>query len=45
MSTKVSPFMGGLGLDARGIFEVEANSTVTIGSGSGNVVVGTITAT
>ena len=45
MSTKVSPFSGGLGIDARGIFEVEANSTVTIGSGSGNVVVGTITAT
>jgi len=37
--------MGGLGLDATGVFEVEANSTVTVGGGSGNVVVGTITAT
>ena len=36
--------MGGLGLDATGVFEVEANSTVTVGGGSGNVVVGTITA-
>jgi len=44
MSTKVTPFMGGLGLDARGVLEVEANSTVTIGGGSGNLVVGSITA-
>jgi hypothetical protein len=45
MSIKVSPFMGGLGLDATGVFEVQANSTVTVGGGSGNVVVGTISAT
>jgi len=45
MSIKVSRFMGGLGLDATGVFEVEANSTVTVGGGSGNVVVGTISAT
>lgn len=44
MSVKVSRFMGGLGLDATGVFEVEANSTVTVGGGSGNVVVGTISA-
>jgi hypothetical protein len=44
MSQKVSRFMGGLGLDATGVFEVEANSTVTVGGGSGNVVVGTVTA-
>lgn len=37
--------MGGLGLNATGVFEVEANSTVTVGGGSGNVVVGTISAT
>jgi len=45
MSQKVTRFMGGLGLDATGVFEVEANSTVTVGGGSGNVVVGTISAT
>jgi hypothetical protein len=47
MSTKVSPFMGGLGLDARSKFEVLANATVTVGDGTttGNIVVGTITAT
>ena len=45
MSQKVSRFMGGLGLNATGVFEVEANSTVTVGGGSGNVVVGTISAT
>jgi len=44
MSQKVSPFMGGLGLDATGVFEVEANSTITVGGGSGNIVVGTISA-
>jgi len=44
MSIKVTPFMGGLGLDATGVLEVEANSTVTIGGGSGNLVVGSITA-
>ena len=47
MSTKVSPFMGGLGIDARSKFEVLANATVTVGDGTttGNIVVGTITAT
>jgi hypothetical protein len=47
MSTKVSPFSGGLGIDARSKFEVLANATVTIGDGTttGNIVVGTITAT
>lgn len=45
MSVKVSRFMGGLGLDATGVFEVEANSSITVGGGSGNVTVGTITAT
>lgn len=46
MSTKVSPFMGGLGIDARSKFSVLANATVTVGDGSttGNIVVGTITA-
>ena len=43
MSQKVTKFMGGLGLDATDVFEVEANSTVTVGGGSGNVVVGTVT--
>ena len=37
--------MGGLGLDATGVFEVEANSSVRVGDGSGNITVGTITAT
>ena len=47
MSTKVSPFSGGLGIYARSKFEVLANATVTIGDGTttGNIVVGTITAT
>ena len=47
MSTKVSPFSGRLGIDARSKFEVLANATVTIGDGTttGNIVVGTITAT
>ena len=43
MSQKVTKFMGGLGLDVTDVFEVEANSTVTVGGGSGNVVVGTVT--
>ena len=44
MSTKVSAFSGGLGIDARNKFE--ANATVTVGDGStaGNINVGTITA-
>ena len=42
MSTKLSAFMGGLGIDARDKLEVAANSTVTVGDGStkGNVHVG-----
>ena len=41
MSTKVSQFMGGLGIDARDKFEVASNATVTVGgSGTGNVVLG-----
>ena len=45
MSVKVSPYLGGLGLDATGVFEVQSNSTVTVGGGSGNVVVGKVEAT
>lgn len=47
MSIKVSPFMGGLGIDATNKFEVLSNATVTVGNGTttGNIVVGTITAT
>tara|TARA_B100002019_G_scaffold170626_1_gene147526 strand:+ start:476 stop:835 length:360 start_codon:yes stop_codon:yes gene_type:complete len=46
MSTKVSAFSGGLGIDARNKFEILANATVTVGDGSttGNINVGTITA-
>jgi cytoskeletal protein CcmA (bactofilin family) len=42
MSTKVSPFMGGLGIDATSKFEIQSNATVTVGDGTttGNVVVG-----
>ena len=42
MSTKLSAYMGGLGLDARDKLEVAANATVTVGDGStlGNVHVG-----
>lgn len=42
MSTKVSAYMGGLGLDARDKLEVEANSTLTVGTATngGNVNVG-----
>lgn len=46
MSSKVSAFMGGLGLDARNKFEVQANATVTFGDGTstGNLVIGGSTA-
>ena len=46
MSIKVSPFMGGLGIDATNKFELLSNATLTVGDGSttGNIVVGTITA-
>ena len=46
MSIKVSPFMGGLGLDATNKFEIQSNATVTVGNGTttGNIVLGTITA-
>ena len=39
MSTKLSAYMGGLGIDARDKLEVVANATVTVGDGSalGNV--------
>ena len=42
MSTKVSKFMGGLGIDATNKFEVQANATVTFGDGTstGNVLIG-----
>ena len=42
MSTKLSAFMGGLGIDARDKLEVAANATVTMGDGDGlaNVKVG-----
>ena len=46
MSTKVSPFSGGLGIDARSKFTILANATVTVGNGTttGNINVGSITA-
>ena len=41
MSTKVSAFMGGLGIDARNRLELENNATVQIGTASaGNLRVG-----
>ena len=41
MSTKVSAFMGGLGIDARNKLELENNATVQIGTASaGNLRVG-----
>lgn len=42
MSTKVSAFVGGLGIDARNKFEVNSNATVTVGDGSstGNLLLG-----
>lgn len=41
MSTKVSAFMGGLGVDARNKLELENNATVQIGTASaGNLRVG-----
>ena len=42
MVTRVDPFLGGLGIDATGKFEVQANATVTIGNGTstGNVIIG-----
>ena len=46
MTTKVSPFMGGLGIDATSKFEVLANATVTIGgAGTGNVNIGAVSVT
>jgi len=45
MSTKVSQYMGGLGVDTRDILGVAANGTVTIGDGfsTGNLYVGSDT--
>jgi len=43
MSTKVSQFMGGLGVDARDKLTLQSNATVTFGDGtstSGNILVG-----
>ena len=42
MVTRVDPFLGGLGIDATGKFEVASNATVTVGDGTstGNVNVG-----
>ena len=42
MVTRVDPFLGGLGIDATGKFEVASNATVTVGDGTstGNVVIG-----
>ena len=37
MSTKISAFMGGLGIDARDKLEVAANATVTVGNGIGTM--------
>ena len=40
---QVSPFMGGLGIDARDRLTLEANATVTVGTGgttAGNVNIG-----
>ena len=34
MSTKLSAYMGGLGIDARDKLEVLANATVTVGDGA-----------
>ena len=45
MSTKVSAFMGGLGIDARNKLELQDNATVQIGSATqGNVLVGGLVA-
>ena len=40
--TRIDPWVGGLGIDATGKFEVQANATVTVGDGTstGNVVIG-----
>lgn len=42
MSQKVTPFMGGLGIDATSKFEIQSNATVTVGDGTttGNVIIG-----
>jgi len=42
MSTKVSKFVGGLGIDATDKFEIQANATVTVGNGTttGNLIIG-----
>jgi len=47
MSTKISQFMGGLGIDTRDVLGAAANSTVTIGDGSttGTLFVGNGTTT
>jgi len=46
MSTKLSAYLGGLGLDATNKFEIQSNATVTVGNGTttGNITAGTITA-
>jgi hypothetical protein len=46
MSTKLSAYLGGLGLDATNKFEIQSNATVTVGNGTttGNIIAGTITA-
>ena len=45
MSTKVSQYMGGLGIDTRDVLGVAANATVTIGDGTttGNLYIGALT--
>jgi len=42
MSTKLSAYLGGLGLDATNKFEIQSNATVTVGDGTatGNVIIG-----
>ena len=42
MTTKVSPFVGGLGIDATNKLQLLANATVTLGNGTstGNISVG-----
>ena len=44
MVTRVDKYLGGLGIDATGKFEIASNATITVGDGltTGNVVSGTI---
>ena len=44
MVTRVDKYLGGLGIDATGKFEIASNATITVGDGltTGNVVSGTV---